>query len=55
LIHAAGNVAVPFFPVLHLEAVPQPGYWVWTSLNVLVAIGLSLWYMRANSKLSKAY
>jgi len=55
LIHAAGNVAVPFFPVLHLEPVPQPGYWVWTSLNVLVATSLSLWYMRANSKLSKAY
>ncbi len=49
LMHAASNVAVPFFPILHLEDVPQPGYWIWVGMNVIVAIGLTFWYMRRSS------
>jgi hypothetical protein len=46
LLHAMSNVSVPFFPILHLANVPQPGYWVWVGLHVLVAIGLTVWFMR---------
>lgn len=46
IIHAMGNVSVPFFPVLHMKDVPHPGYWVWVAFNAVVAIALSIWYMR---------
>jgi hypothetical protein len=46
IIHASGNVAVPFFPVLHLEDLPQPGYWVWVGINFLVATCMTVWYMK---------
>ena len=45
LIHTAGNVAVPFFPILHMEDVPQPGYWIWVSVSTFVAVCLTVWYM----------
>ncbi len=51
IIHAMGNVAVPFFPILHMEDVPQPGYWIWVTVNITVAIGLSIWYMRKSKRL----
>ena len=46
IIHAVGNVAVPFFPILHMAEVAQPGYWVWVSVSALGAICLTIWYMR---------
>lgn len=46
IIHTTGNVAVPFFPIMHMADVPQPGYWVWVSVSMLVAIGLTIWYKR---------
>ncbi len=52
IIHAAGNVAVPFFPVLHMADVPQPGYWVWVSVSALVAICMSIWYIRKQKQAS---
>lgn len=44
LMHTVSNVSVPFFPILHLEDVPQPGYWVWAGFHVLVATGLTVWF-----------
>jgi len=44
LIHTAGNVAVPFFPIMHMEKVAQPGYWVWVSVSALAAVCLTVWY-----------
>ena len=32
---AVGNLSVPLFPVLFLEDVPQPWYWVWVLLNLI--------------------
>jgi len=52
IIHAAGNVAVPFFPVLHMADVPQPGYWVWVSVNAFVALCTSIWYIRKQRHIS---
>lgn len=50
IIHTAGNVSVPFFPILHLASVPQPGYWVWAGANVIMAVCLTLWF-RKNKKI----
>lgn len=50
VMHALANLSVPLFPVLFLEDVPQPGYWVWAGFNVLAAILLSVWYQRKNNK-----
>jgi len=46
IMHAISNVSVPLFPILHMAKVPQPGYWVWVALNILVAGYLTIWYMR---------
>lgn len=45
-MHAMGNVAVPLFPVLIAENVPQPAYWLWAALNALVALSLTIWFRR---------
>ena len=45
LIHSAGNVAVPFFPILHMEDVPQPGYWIWVSVSTFAAVCVTILYM----------
>lgn len=50
IIHAVGNVSVPFFPIMHMADVAQPGYWVWVSVSTLVAICLSIWYMKKMKK-----
>lgn len=42
ILHAMGNTAVPFFPILHMEKVPQPGYWLWVGVTSLAALGLTL-------------
>lgn len=44
IMHAMGNTVVPFFPVLHLANVAQPGYWLWVGLNALVALALTIWF-----------
>ncbi len=46
IIHTTGNVAVPFFPIMHMADVAQPGYWIWVSVSTLVAIYLTIWYKR---------
>ncbi|MBU1020595.1 MAG: CPBP family intramembrane metalloprotease [Firmicutes bacterium] len=46
VIHGMSNTIIPFFPVLFLEDVPQPGYWVFVVCNILVASGLAFWYFR---------
>ena len=51
LMHTISNVSVPLFPILHLADVPQPGYWVWVGVNVIVAICMTIWYMRKPQKL----
>lgn len=52
IMHAVGNLSVPLFPVLFLEDVPQPGYWVWAVLNLLVAFGMVIWvYYRKQKEL----
>jgi hypothetical protein len=50
IMHGISNVAVPFFPILHLANVPQPGYWIWVGLHVLVAIGMTLYFVRKANK-----
>ena len=52
IAHAMSNVSVPFFPILHLKHVPQPGYWVWVLLNVLLAIGITIWFMKKTGNMS---
>lgn len=44
VMHTLANVSVPFFPVLFLEDKPQPGYWIWTGMNIIVAIIFGYWY-----------
>jgi len=51
IIHAMGNVSVPFFPIMHMADVPQPGYWIWAGVNALMAICLTVWYMRRSKRL----
>jgi membrane protease YdiL (CAAX protease family) len=50
IMHTMGNLSVPLFPVLFLEDVPQPGYWVWAGFNAIVAIGLSYWFYHKNQE-----
>jgi membrane protease YdiL (CAAX protease family) len=54
IMHALGNLSVPLFPVLFLEDVPQPGYWVWAICNLIVAIIFGTWYYRNEKNLSPA-
>lgn len=49
-MHTIANLSVSLFPVIFLEDVPQPGYWVWTLLNLLVAIALGLWFVFVKNK-----
>jgi membrane protease YdiL (CAAX protease family) len=49
IMHTVGNLSVPLFPVLFLEEVPQPGYWIWAGLNVIVAVLFSLWVYHKKS------
>lgn len=44
LMHAISNASVPFFPILFLEKVPQPGYWIWVAVNFVVAALLVVWF-----------
>lgn len=55
VMHSVNNVAVPLFPVLFMEDVPQPGYWVFAFVNVLTAIGIGLWYTRKNKTRDETY
>jgi len=49
VMHTMSNVSVPFFPVLFLEDVPQPGYWVWVITNLVVALVIGIWFVRKKS------
>lgn len=44
LFHTFSNVSVPFFPIMHMEDVPQPGYWIWAIINVILALCLTIIY-----------
>jgi membrane protease YdiL (CAAX protease family) len=44
IMHAMSNTVVPFFPIMHMENVPQPGYWLWVGLNSLAALGITIWF-----------
>ncbi|HLN62107.1 MAG TPA: CPBP family intramembrane glutamic endopeptidase [Symbiobacteriaceae bacterium] len=46
VVHAMNNTVVPFFPVLHMAKVAQPGYWLWAGLYALTALGLTAWVWR---------
>jgi membrane protease YdiL (CAAX protease family) len=48
VLHAMSNTAVPLFPIMHLEKVPQPGYWLWVGLTCLSALGLTAWFWNRN-------
>ncbi|AIO19369.1 CAAX amino terminal protease self- immunity [Candidatus Izimaplasma bacterium HR1] len=54
-MHTIANVSVPFFPILFLEDVPQPGYWVWAGCNVLAAIGIAIWFTRKQKREQLSY
>lgn len=55
IMHTVGNLSVPLFPVLFMENVPQPGYWIWASVNVIVAISLSIWLVRPKIRTNVSY
>lgn len=44
IMHTLGNLSVPLFPILFLQDVPQPGYWIWAIANSTVAIIFSYWF-----------
>lgn len=44
IIHAMSNTVIPFFPIVHLENGPQPGYWLWAGLHFVVAVGITIWF-----------
>lgn len=44
IIHAMSNTSVPFFPIMHMEKVPQPGYWMWVGISALAALCLTVWF-----------
>ncbi len=46
VMHTLGNLSVPLFPILFLEDVPQPAYWIWALTNAVVAIIFGIWYER---------
>jgi len=48
IIHTMGNVSVPFFPIMHMADVPQPG----VGVNAIMAILLSIWFTMKSKKLS---
>ncbi len=50
ILHAVSNLSVPLFPVLFLEDVPQPGYWVWAISNTVVALILGIWFYNRQKK-----
>lgn len=50
IMHTLGNLSVPLFPVLFLEDVPQPGYWVWAIMNLLVAVVFALWFSKKKQR-----
>lgn len=43
IVHSVSNTVVPFFPVMHMAKVPQPGYWLWAGFYALAALSLTLW------------
>lgn len=53
ILHAMGNVSVPFFPIMHMAKVAQPGYWVWVGVNSLVAIFITIWFMSKPERMPK--
>lgn len=46
IIHAMSNTVVPIFPIMHMERVPQPGYWMWAGMTALAALGLTVWFYK---------
>ncbi|HSH05059.1 MAG TPA: hypothetical protein VLL52_21270, partial [Anaerolineae bacterium] len=44
--HGMANAIIPFFPIQHVADVPQPGYWLWVGLNVVVAIVVAVWWLK---------
>lgn len=54
VMHSLANVSVPLFPVLFLEDVPQPGYWIWAFVNVIIAAIIGVWYYKKNLVLERA-
>ena len=48
LMHAVSNTSVPLFPILFLEKVAQPGYWIWVAVNFVVTTLLVIWYYKKN-------
>ncbi|QMS85286.1 type II CAAX endopeptidase family protein [Candidatus Xianfuyuplasma coldseepsis] len=46
VMHAASNTSVPLFPILFLEDVDQPGYWIWVAVNFVATTILVLWYYK---------
>jgi uncharacterized protein len=44
IMHAMSNTSAPLFPIIHMEKLPQPGYWIWVGINFLVAMVLTIWF-----------
>jgi membrane protease YdiL (CAAX protease family) len=44
LMHAVSNLAVPLFPILFMEDVAQPAYWIFVGCNIIVAAILWIIY-----------
>lgn len=46
VFHGASNTIIPFFPILHLQKVPQPGYWIYAGVNLIVGIIMLVIYTK---------
>lgn len=50
VMHVFANLSVPLFPILILDFVPQPAYWVWAFTNTVVALLFCYYYITKQKK-----
>ncbi|AIO19368.1 CAAX amino terminal protease self- immunity [Candidatus Izimaplasma bacterium HR1] len=50
IMHAASNFFLSLFPVFFTKDVAQPSYMVWIAINIVTAIGLTIWYQTRKNK-----
>lgn len=44
IMHAMGNTSAPLFPIMHMEKVPQPGYFTWVGINFIAVMVITIWF-----------
>ncbi len=53
VFHGTSNTIIPFFPILHMENVPQPAYWIFVGVNLLIGISMVAIYNKKQKKLEQ--